>query len=560
MKKNRGYSGFRIQDSGFRIFVLSCSLQLVACSLIFAQQPQESETQAASETKTPSLEEKLTKSQNVTLDFKEADIRNVLKIISFKSGVNIIPSPEVIGNVTIRMVDVPWEKALDVILKTYGFAQERQGNIIMVAPIDKLTAQKKQEVDLAQVQPTLTEVFNLKYIDAQDAKKSLEPLLSPRGKVTVLEMTGQAGWQFEKTKTTEAGGKLERSAEKPGRSKILIVSDIQPVLDKLREVVEQIDVAPQQVLIEARIMEVSRDKLRDIGFDWGTGTAGASGYNTPPTDVTLNKNRKTIAGRNLASEFTPGLFDPLEGTTTFPGTYPYKSGLEILYKKLTGTQFEIIVHALEEDAHTNTLSSPRIMALSNQEAAILVGTKYPILKTELTGAGATAIEKVTLDYYQNIGIQMNVVPQVAGVDYVNMVIHPAVSSYTTTLGTNAYPIIQTREAETRILMKDGETIVIGGLLKDIKGREVQGIPFLKDIPLLGFFFQRQTDDIEKIDLLIFITARIVKDTGLSEIDVVKLEKNLGKTKEQIKKEEAIEAKKRVTEAKKRVAAGKKKSR
>ncbi len=131
----------------------------------------------------------LEKSRNVTLDFKEADIRNVLKIISYKSGVNIVATPEVIGNISIRLVDVPWEKALDAILKTYGFAYEKIGNIITVAPIDKLTSLKKQEVELAQVQPTVSEVFNLKYIDAQDAKKAIEPQLSPRGKITVLEMT-----------------------------------------------------------------------------------------------------------------------------------------------------------------------------------------------------------------------------------------------------------------------------------------------------------------------------------------------------------------------------------
>lgn len=140
--------------------------------------------------------ESLAASENVTLDFKEADIRNVLKIISYKSGVNIVTTPEVMGNITIRLVDVPWEKALDVILKTYSFGYEKQGSIITVAPIEKLTALKKQEVELAQVQPTLTEVFNLKYIDALDAKKALESQLSPRGKITVLEMTGQAGWEF----------------------------------------------------------------------------------------------------------------------------------------------------------------------------------------------------------------------------------------------------------------------------------------------------------------------------------------------------------------------------
>jgi type IV pilus assembly protein PilQ len=158
--------------------------------------PQEPQAPAAKPEEQTGIVESLAVSENVSLDFKEADIRNVLKIISMKSGVNIVPTADVMGNITIRLTDVPWEKALDAILKTYGFGYDKQANIIIVAPIDKLTAQKKQEVELAQVQPTATEVYSLKYLDAQDAKKALEPQLSPRGKITVLEMTGQAGWEF----------------------------------------------------------------------------------------------------------------------------------------------------------------------------------------------------------------------------------------------------------------------------------------------------------------------------------------------------------------------------
>jgi type IV pilus assembly protein PilQ len=531
----------KIKNYNLKLKILSFTLLLFAfsfslCTYSFAQEVPVSKTEQTNSETTQSQEtatkpeeqvglaERLAGSQNVTLDFKDADIRNVLKIIAYKSGVNIVTTSEVMGNVTIRLVDVPWEKALDVILKTYGFGYERVGNIITVAPIDKLTEQKKKEVELAQVQPTITEVFNLKYIDAQDAKKAIEPQLSARGKVTVLEMTGQAGWEFGGAEL----GKRKRVEERMGRSKILTVSDIPPVLEKIREVIERIDVLPQQILIETRIMEVNRDRLKDIGLDWGTGTAGASTYTTAPTDIGINKkDSKTVAARDLASEFTPSLFSPLEGTSTFPGTYPYKAGLEILFKKLTGTQFEVILHALEEDAHTNTLSAPRVMALNNQEATILVGTRYPILKTEISGTETTTTT-VTLDYYQDIGIQLNVVPQIAGEEYINMVVHPAVTDYTTTLGTNAYPIINVREAETRVLMKDGETVVIGGLLKDVKKKENIGIPFLSKIPILGLLFQRQTDDTQKIDLLIFITARVIKEGEFTPAEIAKLEERLGR--------------------------------
>ena len=485
----------------------------------------------------------LEKAENVTLDFKEADIRNVLKIISYKSGANIVTTPEVLGNVTIRLVDVPWEKALDVILKTYGFGYEKQGNIITVAPIEKLTALKKQEVELAQVQPTVTEVFNLKYIDAQDAKKALEAQLSPRGKITVLEMTGQAGWEFG---GAELGKRARVTKETMARSKVLIVSDIQPAMDKIREVVAQIDIKPQQLLIETRIMEVSRDKLRDIGFDWGTGTGGAATSTVTPVAIQESNEgtaTRKLGGNVLGSQVSPAAFNPKSSSIT--GVEPYNTGLTLLFQKLNGMQFDAMIHALEEDIHTNTLSAPRIMALNNQEATILIGTRYPILKQETTTSGSTPVTTVTLDYYQDIGIQLNVVPQIGADNYINMVVHPAVTSYTTTLGTSPalYPIMDTREAETRVFMKDGETVVIGGLLKDVLTKGTTGIPFLRNIPIFGAFFRRDTYDAAKIDLRVFIAARIGKEGELTPEEIAKLEERLDRGRPVKKKAKTVVKKK-----------------
>ena len=503
---------------GFCLFAVAFYLLCYAEASEEAQPPEKAREEQTAEV------ESLIASDNVTLDFKEADIRNVLKIISYKSGVNIVTTPEVMGNVTIRLVEVPWEKALDVILKTYGFGYEKQGRIITVAPIEKLTALKKQEVELAQVQPTFTEVFNLKYIDAQDAKKALEPQLSVRGKITVLEMTGQAGWEFGSSGMSK---RKRETQEKKARSKVLIISDVPPALDKIREVIGQLDIMPQQVIIETRIMEVNRDRLKDIGFDWGTGTGGAESatITTTPAGKRGGVSMSEAGGHILGDQITPSVFGPKESTALTTAN----TGLKMLFKRLTGTQFEVLLHALDEDVHTNTLSAPRIMTLNNQEASILIGTRYPILKTDITGAGSTAITTVTLDYYQDIGIQLNVVPQIGQNDYINMVIHPAVSTFVssdTSITAAKYPIIDIREAETRILMKDNETVVIGGLLKDVKSKEILGVPFLSKIPLLGIFFRRETIDTQKIDLLIFITARIVREGDFSTEEIAKLEERL----------------------------------
>ena len=533
------------------------------------------------------IPESLAAAQNVTLDFKDADIQNVLKIISYKSGINIVTTPDVIGNVTIRLVDVPWDRALDVILKTYGFGSQRQGNIILVTKMENISKIQAEE-------PLQTEIINLKFLDAQDAEKILIPLLSPRGKISVLYARGQKGWKFGtfqigKTEShrgmeKEAEGQtksetisIERNAagdltskkaefEPSIKSKTLIITDTVSSLDKIRNIIlPQIDKKPKQVLIEAKIMEVNVDKLKDIGLDWGTGSAGATA--TTPVDVAINsKNTKTLAARNLGSALTPSIFGPKEDTTSFTGANPYSAGLELIFKKLTGDQFELILHALQEDVRTNTLSAPRILTLDNQEASILVGFHTPILSSTVSAGTTTegSTQTQTLDYYQEIGIRLNVVPQVSEEGYINMIIHPSITSTSSNvIATNIagagtanqfrstvnYPVIDVREAQTQVLMKDGETIVLGGLLKDVKSKEIIGVPILSKLPYVGKLFQRETVDTAKVDLLIFINAHVLKEGELSNEEIAKLEEKMGKgegvtNKETVVKKEAAVVKKK----------------
>lgn len=455
---------------------------------------------------------------NITLDFKDADIRSVLKIISLKTGINIVASPEVTGTVSVYLDNTPWDKALEVILSTYGFGYEKKANIIMVAPLEKLTEQKRLEQELAQVQPTTTEVFHLKYIDALDAKKALEPLLSSRGKITVLEVTGKAGWEFG----GETLGKREvEQKERESLTKVLLVTEIPPVMDQLKTLLKDIDVKPRQVMIEAKLLEVNRDFLEDIGFEYSTQTVGASNILMDAEHTNAFQAGGQMIQSSSGTPLTPSVFGPLESLTSFS---PQTAGMKLILRKVLGSKYEVIFHALEEDANSNLLSAPRIMTLDNQEATILIGQKYPILKT--TESESTTSTQESLDYYQDIGIQLNVVPQISGDNKINMIIHPSVTSISSTIGTNAYPIITTREAETQVLMEDGETIVIGGLIKDYKKKESIGVPLLSNIPFLGRIFRRDTEDLEKIELLIFITARIIDESGFSEKELASLEEEI----------------------------------
>ena len=450
-----------------------------------------------------------------SIKFKEADIGIVFQSIAEKAirdgqKVNIVLSPNVTGLVTVNLQNVDWHTALKVILNTYGYGYKWIGdNIILVASLEELQERDLQERKMQEIEPPQLRVFKLKYIDANDAKKAIQPILSVTGKVSALEMTGQAGWEFGTDIT-----KRERAKEGVvSRTKILLVSDITKKLEEVESLLKVIDVMPKQILIRARIMEVGTDLLRDIGFDWGTGTTGASSTSFGQI-LTSKEEKQSIGGHMLGSQITPSAFGPKSTDLTTINT-----GLKVAFKKLTGAQFEVILHALEEDSRTNTLSAPTILTLNNQEASILVGQKYPIVETE-TSTETSQITGGSLDYYQDIGIQLNVIPQICGEndEFVNMIIHPAVTtrlqdiSVTDQEGNTlvSYPWLTCREAETQVIVKDGETIVMGGLLKDVKTKQVIGIPFLSKLPLLGWLFKRNTYDTEKIDLLIFITTKIVK--------------------------------------------------
>ncbi|MDP2767740.1 MAG: hypothetical protein Q8O41_09880, partial [Candidatus Methanoperedens sp.] len=432
---------------------------------------------------------------NVTFDFKEADITNVLKIISYKSGINIVTTPDVMGNISVRLTDVPWEMALDVILKTYGFGSQRQGNVILVTKIENIAK-------IASEESLQTEIINLKFLDAQDAQKIIIPLLSPRGKISVLYTRGQKGWQFGTFKigkessssaaVKEAAGLTKSEAvsyEKDAagetvmkkaefdpsvKSKMLVITDTASTLDRIRNVIlPKVDVRPKQILIETKIIEVNVNKLKDIGFDWGLGGSGSATTNTIQFNESGAGNQfgghaaGTLNPASGTKYPTPSVFSP--STTNILGYNPYNAGAEFIFQKLTGTKFEAVIHALEDNADVNTLSAPSVLTLDNQEASMLVGYHTPILASMVTAGTATSGPTVTqtLDYYQEIGIRLNVVPQISEEGYINMILHPSITSSTASVTATSmagispnitststdYPIIDVREVQTQILLK-----------------------------------------------------------------------------------------------------------
>ncbi len=477
----------------------------------------------------------------ISLDFKDVEIQAVLQALARKGKVNIVTGKDVTGTITIHLTDVTWEQALDAVTKMSSFGYEKDGNVILVSTLEDLKARREAMKELVEIEPLTTKVIELRFLDAGDAKKFLEPQLSPQGRISVLEVTGQKGWVFGAAAVGGEGGGQQKARERRkregSRSKAIVITDTPTTIERLERILTKIDVMPRQVLIETRVMEVSRDLLRDLGLEAGTGNSStnlssSSGFVSSTTSRTFTDqalsqidgvdNKASFGGSVLNQFLTPSIFVPETTSLTAANT-----GLSFILRRIRGTQFEVLMRALEEDVRTNTLSAPHVLTLSGQEARVLVGEKYPILNTQVSGT-STSVTTTTLDYYQDIGVELFVVPQVGGDDHIDMIIHPVVSSRTGTVGSNAYPILSTREAETQIIIENGDTIVIGGLLKDVLSKSRIGLPFLGKIPILGFLFSRSTTDVEKIDLLIFITARIVESQAVSPEEMERLRKDYEK--------------------------------
>lgn len=433
-------------------------LSLLICFLLCTDGLTQENTNATAEQKVAAVEEVVvTTPGNVTLDFRDADIRNVLRILAYKSGVNIVAGPDVAGLITIQLSDIPWEDALKVILKTYGYGYERSGNVITVNTYEKLAEKRKIEKELAEQEPLITEVFSLNYAKAKEVSVSLREMLTTRGRVNFDE-----------------------------RTNTVVVTDSISNMEKIRKIMPSLDLVTPQVLIEAKVIETKLDNTDKLGIDW---TAKISAYG---------------AQRPITWPF-PRIRD----NEFMKDAFPAAASTEFKFGTLNFQQLQAVLELLSTRTDTNTLSNPRIVTLDNQPASITVGTKWPV--AEYTYNSEQAKWQVSGWKYQEYGIILKVTPHVNKEGYVTMDIAPQVSDKTgeVSFDTAAIPILSTQETSTRVMVKDGETLIIAGLLKDKTTDTKKKIPILGDIPLLGLLFQKSEKVLEKTDLLIFITPHII---------------------------------------------------
>ena len=397
--------------------------------------------------------------KKINLDFKEVDILDVLRLMSDISKLNIIAGDDVKGTVTVRLVDIPWDEALDVILKSKSLGKERYGNIIRVATVRTMQREKEEELAKKNAQkklePVKVRLVPVNYAMADKLVPQIKELLTDRGTVSYDQ-----------------------------RTNVLIVKDVEEILDKSEQLVDYLDTQTPQVLIEARIVEATSTAALGLGIQWGS-THTYTDANGHPTNAVFPYNLGV--GANVA---VPGPADPT-------GVLGFTFGSVGMINDLNLT-----LNAMESDGKIKIVSSPKVATLDNKEAMIQQGTSIPIT-TRGTGGDvstkyvdATLVLKTTPHITADGSILLNIEINKSEPDWSN-------SNY---LGE---PSIIKKEAKTEILIKSGDTVVIGGVYTNLTSVTKRYVPLLGKIPVLGWLFKSRESRVERSELLIFLTPRIM---------------------------------------------------
>lgn len=422
--------------------------------------------------------------RRIDLDLKDADIHNILRLLADVGKVNIVTADDVSGAVTIRMRNVPWDQALDVVLQAKSLGMVRSGNLIRVA--QATTLQKERELKLAaakqeyELTPLETRLIPVSYATADELQARAKELLSPRGSIAVDE-----------------------------RTNVLIARDISANLNHIEELVRSLDTQTPQVLVEARIVEATSRYIRDIGIQWG-GDATFSEATGNPTGVAFPSRATLSGGASDGQTPTAGL-SPFQRTVANPNfavNLPAAVGtgqggaIGLSFGSVDNNfNLGVRLSAAEATGMVRIVSSPRILTLDNRTARINQGTLIPFSQVSAQGVQTT---------FQEAKLQLLVTPHVTADGSVSMrvKINRDEPDFNQT-SARGDPTILKREAETDLLVMDGRTAVIGGIYTRNTGRNLDQVPFFGDIPILGILFQRRRASDIRNELVIFITPRIV---------------------------------------------------
>jgi type IV pilus assembly protein PilQ len=427
-------------------------------------------------TTTPGLK-KVYRGQLVSFDFKDADIRDVLRILADISGFNVIVSGDVKGTVTLKLSNVPWDQALDVVLENAGLGAIVEGNVIKIAPLKTLQARQRAIQAAAkskeELEPLITRQVFVNYASAEELTPLAEPLLSDRGNIKVDTRTNS-----------------------------LLVTDTEIRVAQIEELLKSLDTRTPQVLIESRIVQATLDFTRQLGVQWGFNYRASAATGNPTGAIfpsSIGIGGVTTANPppfgNIGQNF---IIDLPAAVGTGSG-----GALGIVLGSLTGAyDLDIRLSALENRGDGRVLSSPKVLTLDNQPARIEQGVSIPFLSVSAAG---------TQTQFVDATLRLEVTPQVTNDNRVLMNIKVTDNAPDPSIvGANGQPAIRRNEAETQVLALDGETIVIGGIFTRTSSENLAGIPWFSRIPLLGWLFRNTQTVDQRRELLVFITPRIVR--------------------------------------------------
>ena len=429
--------------------------------------------------------------ERLTLNFQEIETRAVLQLLADASGQNIVVSDSVTGNVTLRLQNVPWDQALDIVLRTKGLDKRKQDNVIIVAPQEELASREKADLaakkDIQELAPLRSEYLQVNYAKAKDMESLIKSqggtLLSNRGNVAVDE-----------------------------RTNTLLLQDTADRLADIRRLVATLDIPVRQVLIEARIVIVNDDFTRDLGARVGYTTAQANGSNgiwttsgtAAATDTAISSALATRAGTGTGVQIPTGAAAPERYNVNLPVPTPAGSfALGIL-----GSNYvvDLELSAAQAETRAEVISSPRVITANQKEAVIEQGTEIPYQQSASSGATTISFKKAVLS--------LKATPQITPDNRIILdldVRNDSIGTITVASGGVNVPSIDTKEIVTQVLVNDGQTVVLGGVLVSTHRDDQTKVPFLGDIPILGALFKEQHKVNDKDELLIFVTPKIVRE-------------------------------------------------
>ena len=419
------------------------------------------------------------KGERLSLNFQSIEVRAVLQLIADFTDLNLITSDTVTGNVTLRLKNVPWDQALDIILRSKGLAMVKDGNVISVAPAEEVAARAKLDQTIEAQAPLLSESIQINYAKASDFTKLLKTkdnsLLSERGSVSVDERTNR-----------------------------LLIRDTVKNIDSITALVQQLDIPVRQVLIESRIVLATNDFSKELGVRFGVSSTDsrAAGTSTEigATSGTLAATDQLINGTTLTSPNRYNVDLPVSTLAASAGSI----GLA-LARLPFGTLIDLELSAAQTEGRSETISSPRVITSDQSKAIIETGTEIPYAEASSSGAATVSFKKAVLS--------LEVTPQITPDDRIIMDLKVNKDSPDFANITAGVPPIKTQAVETNVLVDNGETIVLGGVYEQTKAKNTQRVPFFGDLPLLGFLFRSNFEQNNKSELLIFVTPKLLKDTA-----------------------------------------------